>query len=248
MKHVIFATLATVVIAACTVVDAPTGFPGSWGTIGDPGSNGGAGKPNTPCPAYVNPQQCPPFPTGGPYSIGGTVIQWTNGKAAPLAGARVWGFVTMTNGNGYAMAPAVSDSAGHYTMQLVPNGTVVLVAGNQPCVSAVTVANANTTMDIEVLTSGTRPVSPTDSPTLSGIVYENSPTGRRPVAGALVMFEYLMDFVSATTTTDAQGHYSLCRMPIGGQRDLFVVADGKTLADVVVTVSGDQVLDIEVKP
>lgn len=84
----------------------------------------------------------------------------------------------------------------HGVMPLVPNGTVVHVAGDeQPCVSSVTVGGADAIMDIEIL-----------------------------------------------------GHYSLCRMPIDGAHDLVVIGPGKTVTYVVVTMAGEQVLDIDVKP
>jgi hypothetical protein len=46
-------------------------------------------------------------------------------------------------------------------------------------------------------------------------VYENAVDGRRPVPGASVDFEPVMDFPAATTYTDAQGRFLLCGLPDG---------------------------------
>ena len=207
--------------------------------------------PSSGCPGYADPTHCPPFPTGGSNSISGIVTRWTNGAASTASGIRVSGYVFKLDGSGYSMGWVVADTTGRYTVTGVPDGMVVLYAyiegGSQPCAAIASLRGANATSDIEVVTpgGGKRPGSPTDSPTLSGTVYINTPAGRQPVVGAYVEFEYFPDLVTATTTTDEHGHYTLCRLPKSGS---LYVSSGQSPQYFAVTLTGDQVLDVEVKP
>ena len=70
--------------------------------------------PTSGCPGYADQTHCPPFPTGGPYSISGVLTLRTASGAAPLANTGVGAFVVMINGSGYGMAPAITDADGRY--------------------------------------------------------------------------------------------------------------------------------------
>jgi hypothetical protein len=204
--------------------------------------------PTSGCPGYADQTHCPPFPTGGPYSISGVLTLRTATGTAPLANTGVGAFVVMTNGSGYGMAPAITDADGRYRFSNVPNGQVFLFGGAphayQPCVAIATVSGANGEKDIELLDSAvTRPLTAADSPILSGIVYRYTNAGRQPVAGAAIEFEYPAAIV-AQTITDAQGRYSLCGLPMG-RGGLNVWLDGLPVGGSIVNISGDQVLDFE---
>ena len=228
--------LGAALISACAApgdVESPTRqTPG--------GSPGG-------CPGYADQAHCPTFPTDGPYTLSGVITLRTTSGIAPLANAGVSGFVIKTNGEGYGIAPVVTDADGRYEFSNVPSGVVVLYAGAphayQPCAAIATVSGANGVKDLELVDSAaTRPETTADSPTLSGVVYRNTGAGRQPVAGAVIEFEYPY-VIAATTITDAQGRYSLCHLPaVRGGVEVWLngVAKGS-----VVNISGDQVLDFD---
>ena len=66
------------------------------------------------------------------------------------------------------------------------------------------------------------------SPSLSGMVFEMTPEGRRPVADAWIAYDALcmlldpdnggtmLEVSEAAQRTDADGRYELCRLPVGG--------------------------------
>jgi hypothetical protein len=172
----------------------------------------------------------------------------TTSGTGPVANAGVSGFVIKTNGEGYGMAPVVTDADGRYEFSNVPSGIVVLYAGAphayQPCAAIGTVNGANGVKNLQVVDSAaTRPATPADSPTLSGVVYRRTAAGRQPLAGAAIEYEYGPVPVTATIT-DAQGRYSLCQLP-GGRGGLNVWLNGVSIFGVFVDITGDDVLDID---
>jgi hypothetical protein len=159
----------------------------------------------------------------------------------------------MANGNGYSMGRMNADGNGHYQLNNVPNGRVVLQGmgngGNQPCAAIATVNGANAVTNIELVASGgVRATTTSDASTLSGVVYRTTPAGRQPLPGVLVEYEASMDLLTATTVTDQQGRYALCRLPSSGfSSDVYFMLNG-VMIDRLVTISGDQVLDMEMTP
>ena len=71
-----------------------------------------------------------------------------------------------------------------------------------------------------------RPPSDPGSRTVSGLVFEATPTGRQPVEGASVGWEGLSDTVLAETRSDGVGRYLLCSLPLGRTSGLFAVKQG----------------------
>jgi hypothetical protein len=201
--------------------------------------------PPTSCPGYADPDHCPPFATGGPHSISGVVVQRTANRVAPLANARVSGYVFMTTGNGYSMGFATSDATGFYKFTQVPDGFVVLFAGfDQPC-SATATVRSDVTRNIEVVTPGVQPGPDATAPfVVSGAVYRQTSAGRQFVPGARVAVEYFTALITATATTDANGRYRLCGIPAGGPRSVYVLIDGKVVKEITATVNSDMSLDI----
>jgi hypothetical protein len=116
----------------------------------------------------------------------------------------------------------ITDADGRYVVHDLPHGySVRLQAGTlfypgwlHPC-GAAALMNADAVVDIEVVDSAEAPRTIRDSPRISGVVYESTPEGRRPIAGASVGYEPLCwtgEFPSAWTRTDANGRYELCRL------------------------------------
>ena len=187
----------------------------------------------------------PVLPTG-PFTLSGIVTLGTASGIAPLANAGVGGYIMMTDGNSHGLAPVVTDANGRYEFSNLPGGFVVLYPGAahayQPCAAIGTVGGANSVRDLELVDSAvTRPLTTADSPTLSGVVYRKTATGREPIAGAVIEYEYA-PVIATTATTDAQGRYSLCQLPLG-RGGLDVWLNGVQLGGAVVNVIGDDVLD-----
>ena len=165
-----------------------------------------------PCP------HCPPFPTGGPSSLSGRVIDITESVAQSMQGRRVSAWVQMPNA-GYAVMSTPIDANGRYTFPSLPaNALVSLYAGgngfDQPCATMIQVTGTAASLDVEVVAKW-KPnfVSAPQPKALTGVVYLVTPTERVPLKNATVFFESFFETVVATTTTDDQGRYSLCRLP-----------------------------------
>jgi hypothetical protein len=76
------------------------------------------------------------------------------------------------------------------------------------------------------------PADLTTPPLLTGLVYETTPAGRLPVAGASVEADDSIGLVIATTMTDANGRYQLCNLPALRTFDVYAWKDGYGLTDV----------------
>jgi hypothetical protein len=218
------------------------------------GLSEGANPSGTPresaCPTYVDPSHCPPFSTAGIRTVTGVVRELMSSGRRPRAGSQVWLWIQMSTG-GFRMKPALTDSTGAYRFAGVPDGTVVLLASadgfDQPCAATATTVNTNSTVDIDLVSQAQPlPAMATGSPTLSGMVFETTPNGRTPVAGAVVMFEWQADLVTAMTTTDAAGRYSLCSLPLG-TGGISAAKASYALTDLAITIAGSAVLDLELK-
>jgi hypothetical protein len=202
------------------------------------------------CPGYVDQTHCPPFATGGSYSLSGVVTLRTAKGTAPLANTGIGAYVITASGTSYGLAPVTTDADGRYEFSNIPSGHVVLGASAprayQACAAVATVNGANNMMNFELVDSAvTRLEAVADSPTLSGTVYRSTNAGRQPVAGAVIEFEY-SPVIAATTTTDALGRYSLCHLPTG-RGGVEIWLNGVSVGGSVVTITGDQVLNLDVR-
>lgn len=120
---------------------------------------------------------------------------------------------------------------------------------NQPCGSLVEFTGSNATANIE-LVAETNPVVTLEppAPALYGVVYELTSAGRQPIPGARVFFETAEDLVAATTTTDEQGRYTLCRLPaLSAFQVVTPVKTGYLTRTTIVSVLGVMQLDLEMK-
>lgn len=107
--------------------------------------------------------------------------------------------------------------------------------------------NPGTVVDVAVV-QGELVVTPTStyppgSPTLSGIVVEDTPEGRMPVEAAEIAVGISSGWRSATT--DARGYYEV-RGLFDGAKSVHVSKEGYLAAEAVAAMSGDTTLDIRV--
>ena len=194
------------------------------------------------------PDRCPPFPTGGSNAITGSVVERTPDGLRPLPDFRLWAWVQYPNGNGYS-AGIRTDADGKYVLLTLPDAFIVLHAGgsgyDQPCASTLRLASNDAQATVEIV-SENAPVYDPDPPppAIRGVVYEMTPDGRSPVAGARVFVETLFEIVAATTMTDKLGRYSLCRLPTTGTY-VTPVKTGYALKGTDVALSGVVTLDLE---
>lgn len=204
------------------------------------------------CPGYAIPSSCPPFPTGGSRAISGVVRGRTAAGTQPLAGAFVWAWVQMAS-SGYSRGRVETDASGNYRISDLPPALILLQAWSagydQPCGSLVELTAPSATADIELVAETNPVVMPEPpAPALYGVVYEDAAGGRKPVSGARVFFETSMDLVAATTTTDEQGRYTLCRLPaLSPFQAVTPVKAGYITQATTVSVSGVTQLDLEME-
>jgi hypothetical protein len=142
------------------------------------------------------------------------------------------------------------DSNGRYTISGLPAGRFVRVTAeqvgglslHQPCPANATIAGS-TELNIEVVRLGSREFT-YGSPTLSGVVFETTPQGRRPLQSSVLHFPNAWARHDAYTHTDADGRYQFCRIPQGVGR----IRAGNCNDDALllpVEVNGDTVVDID---
>ena len=187
-------------------------------------------------------------PTTG-NRLSGTVIEWTPSGVRSVSGGTVFFWrpdrpVSLVSVN----------SEGEYVIQDVEIGTVVNMvwaAGpgsdkfHQPCPTYATIGATDAHRDIEVARLGSGDFR-YESPILSGMVFETTAGGRRPLTHARVLYAAGPRGYDAYTETDNEGRYSFCRVPSGTGRvgagdcndaAFFVSADVKndTVVDVDLT-------------
>jgi hypothetical protein len=191
-------------------------------------------------------------------TISGTV--WVHGSSGmhPASGAILAGFVE-TDREGYAMGRLPVGADGRYQVS-VPGTAVrvrlkaVTATSYQPCGVTVTPAQ-HVVQDIHIvsdsrLLGGNLPSQlPITGPVLSGIVYELTPDGRRPVPDARVELDGLwgLGLVTATTLTDADGRYTLCGVAQLPGLTVYASKPGYALFEEWRDLIGRTTLDIELQ-
>jgi Carboxypeptidase regulatory-like domain len=150
---------------------------------------------------------------------------------------------------------AQADAAGQYRFAALPEhpDTVYVRAWKegyvQQCAAAVTLqTNASVNLILTAYATA-RVVDLPASPNLrqiSGVVYEGTGAGRRPLASAWVGWEPILDTVVADTRTDAEGRYRLCGLPKSRIDGLFAVRAGTNRPGYsIVEALDDTVVDFE---
>jgi hypothetical protein len=171
---------------------------------------------NPTAPTLVTVRTVPTVPAVPRLS--GTVYEAAADGVRPLAG------VGIDASAEYQSFPPTTftDEKGHYELPLDTGRDLKIIAGkggySQPCRAAVATAT-NGVLDIFLVsnallaTSGVPSSMPVVQPTLSGLVFERTADGSRPIPGAGVIGDFSggMGWApSATTLADATGHYMLC--------------------------------------
>jgi hypothetical protein len=202
----------------------------------------------------------PKAPTGPTFALSGVIADSVSGR--PISGVQlaVWPEPAPLIAPGWSPGSGLSDGTGHYKIANWPDWTgIAWVQASkegytQQCVARATI-QGDTSLDIALtplgnldVESSPTPIATTGSRTVSGIVYELTPEGRRPVENAWVGWEHFLDFVVASTRSDSAGRYLLCGLPQERFDGLFATKQGyNNVSYVSVDRGTDTVVDIEVK-
>jgi hypothetical protein len=166
----------------------------------------------------------PPPPPLPDATVAGVVYDPVGGQ--PVSEVHIYAFVE-TGLSGFSSGrPIASDAAGRYQLTGLPNGATVWVAVwkdgyFQQCAAPVLTVHGDLTLDVPIMSRSQISASSSPLPSapgtrvVSGVVFETTADGRRPVPNAVVDFEPIMDFPAAETSSDAQGRYLMCGLPDG---------------------------------
>jgi hypothetical protein len=228
MRHV--ATLVSAgLCVAMTVVVA--------GCDGSPRSNPSPVGPTLPAPAEA------------PLAVSGVVTE--NDHALGNVGVEVF----WSLGPGSSMSSSgTTDLAGRYRIFGVPVGQTVWAVAHkdgyvQPCAASATTQTA-ATLNLELRSLANLPAargaSGPNTRTVSGRVYETTPSGRQPVAAARLDWIAVYYESVASTVTDATGLYLLCGLPQGPISYVGVVKQGYRHVWASFDAGLDATVDIEI--
>jgi hypothetical protein len=162
-----------------------------------------------------------PTATSGGHTVEGEVFAFETGVIAD-APINLW--VQQSNfGYSYwwANGPLGSDGIGHFEARNLPLSQITILVFQtgyvQPC-AVTTEVRGDLLVRIEMIPISTldgfnppRPQLSTE-PSLTGMIYETTTSGREPVAGAGLWVEEYMDVGMATTLSDRGGGFFLCNL------------------------------------
>ena len=214
----------------------------------DPNASANPVGPSAPAP--------PTVPT---LILSGVVAE--NGQPIDNARVEVSGLQSCSSGcssRQFNAGSGITDAAGRYRIDIrrpeEASATVWAIARRdryvQQCV-ATTTMQTDTSLDLRLTAianlSAARPLSGPGSRTVSGVVFETTPSGRQPVEGAGVGWETLLDTVVTETLSDAAGQYLLCGLPLGRIAGLFASKQGFSNVSYTSVEPGiDGAVDIEI--
>jgi hypothetical protein len=166
-----------------------------------------------------------PQPSSPPFTLSGVVFEHTSAGPRPQPGVPL---LVRSWGSPGGPLEVTSDVNGRYEISGVPAGAVTIGPSIEsdyraPCPAGTDVLKGNATFDVHVvsttlLSSEGAPASmPRTAIWISGVVFERTSEGVRPIARATVDLagDDSDRSVFSTTLTDAAGGYLLCTAPPG---------------------------------
>jgi hypothetical protein len=206
-------------------------------------------QPTAPTVPPVGP---PPLST---RTVTGSVWLYSPLERQPLAGIAVGIWLERPSAGGPA-GSVKSNSAGRFSFEAPSDALVRLYTGTkewyQPCLSTVNVDQTEATIRV---VAESHLLQARDWPDfaverlLSGTIFEESPTGRRPSADAWVQVDgvYGDGRPLADTRTDANGRYVACGLEGNPIHALVVAKPGYQLAYARIPAQGGGPLDVELR-
>jgi hypothetical protein len=205
--------------------------------------------PSAPLSVSSSPPPVVSPPLKGPYTGAGLVFESAGRERRAVVG----GFVDFLVNANSAWGRVPLDTDGKYIISNLPGGSRLRVTAfadwrngtlKQTC-GAYAVVNRDTVRDVELVRLGTRGQT-FAPPILSGVVFEITSEGRRPVVDTPVIYysEYWASF-DVYTLTDSQGRYEICGLPRGS--GLLGAGDCNDSVDIIPKeITGDtNVLDVD---
>lgn len=166
-----------------------------------------------------------PTPPTGSYTLSGVVVETSPQGSRPLEDVSVNAWVQQASfGYSYMWAHGriATDAGGRFRLTSLPgSATVQLQVWKEGYVQQCAARRVTVLSDIQLdaqlvsranLSASLESVTP-PAPgyrSVSGVIFEKTDAGTRPVAGVFVDFEPTMDFPAAVTFSDAAGRYLLC--------------------------------------
>jgi len=164
------------------------------------------------------------------YVVSGIVSETVGGISRPVAGRKVDVYIAGSPCVSGQTTPCIPEKAdvvetdqnGRYTVPVtVWAQTLVFVAGaglhaagQQPCLASALV-DRDTTIDVQIFPTGSFSTPPASAgPMITGLVYETTPQGRKPVRGAWTHLEVGAgdSYPVAKIQTDDAGRFFFCRV------------------------------------
>jgi hypothetical protein len=206
---------------------------------GPPVSPTPTGGSQTPAPAPT-----PSAPSG--YTLSGTVVDGVQ----PIPGGTI--DYAVDSPTGIFEGHVAFNGDGRYAIPNLPLQRPVKITAWSTKITGLraqqcavnTIMLADAVLDIELVTPGTHRMT---SPIVSGLVFETTVEGRRPVAGAWVTYYSLKGSrPDAYTETDANGRYEFCDIPLGtGIVGATLDCFNDSVLSTRVDVRGDAVVDVD---
>jgi hypothetical protein len=194
---------------------------------------------------------------GAMVTVSGTVWIHDAGSVRPDANGRMFGWVQEAR-QGRTTGQVPTDGAGRFSFP-VPIGAQVrlqssITNGYQPC-QVVVRADGDVAQDIHAVVDRQQLGAQlpaeflTHTPLISGMVFEQTDDGRRPLPDVRVELDGLggLGWVAATTLTDANGRYVLCGLGDDRSTYLYASKTGYRLFESAVTLSGNANVDVEMR-
>ena len=202
----------------------------------------------TPPPTILS-APVPAAPRSQPgHTVSGTVLDGaaSEPRAVPVS------FVDYLVDSGSALGRVPVDANGRYTIPNVPGGSRIRVTAigtslKQTC-GAYALVEGDTSLDIDLVRPGTRGRRHR-TPTLSGVVFETTAAGRRPVAATpVVYYSVFRGTFDVYTITDAEGRYEFCGLPLGAG-DLLAGSCNDQMMPVPIELRSDSTnVDVDLTP
>ena len=173
---------------------------------------------SAPPPATQTPTSTPPNQSS--VTLSGVVFDHTTDGAHPQANVPLLVRAWQAN----VFMEVASDSMGRYSLSGVPAGAISIAAAGgsgyyTPCPAGWDVVPSDRVFDVHVVSAALLSTAgaPADMPLfgsiwVSGVVFERTPQGTQPIAGATVILEGNGSDprIGSTTLTDAAGRYLVC--------------------------------------
>jgi hypothetical protein len=173
---------------------------------------------SAPTPPTTASSMAPPSPSvSSPFTLSGVVYRTTTDGRRPFPGVSI----DVSPFYQFGIRQTTTDADGRYTVGISSGESAKLLTlrngYSQPCSALTNTAGNGLDLDVvpdETLsTTGVPSAMPIRQPTLSGLVFELTPNGSRPVPGASVLGDFsggMGNGTGAITWSDAAGRYLLC--------------------------------------